>query len=209
MTVLKLAMANLVMWTRDRSFPATYARASLSPAVAILPLARTGRMGYRSGHRRAASRACRRLTCDLAKLCQQVEAARPRLPDGRTLVLLIAGGCRCTAGAGGLNRCLGCSILAARAIFTSASYAQAERKARKSSKAPLLPFLSSKIRAASCSWQAVVREQRSGAAAGLDPLRPLIAVAATRGARQLYLKQIQPKAQGIPSPPQIDVAPGV
>jgi hypothetical protein len=36
----------------------------------------------------------RRLTCDLAIQCQRVDAARPRLPDGRVLVRRIAGGCR-------------------------------------------------------------------------------------------------------------------
>ena len=36
----------------------------------------------------------RRLTRDLATLCQQVEAAKPRLPDGRLLVLHFARGCR-------------------------------------------------------------------------------------------------------------------
>jgi hypothetical protein len=35
----------------------------------------------------------RRLTCDLAVLCQRVEAAQPRLPDGRVVVLRIAGAC--------------------------------------------------------------------------------------------------------------------
>lgn len=32
----------------------------------------------------------RRLTRDLTVLCQRVEAARPRLPDGRLVVLRIA-----------------------------------------------------------------------------------------------------------------------
>ncbi len=35
----------------------------------------------------------RHLTCDLAVLCQRVEAAYPRLPDTRTLVLRIARVC--------------------------------------------------------------------------------------------------------------------
>ncbi len=35
----------------------------------------------------------RRLMCDLAVLCQRVEAAQPRLPDGQLLVLRIADTC--------------------------------------------------------------------------------------------------------------------
>ena len=38
----------------------------------------------------------RLLTRDLVELCQRVEAAQPRLPDGRLLVLCIAGVCRLT-----------------------------------------------------------------------------------------------------------------
>jgi hypothetical protein len=55
MTVLKLALANLVMWTRDTYFPATYAQASLSPARPILPPARPDRVGHGQGHGRTAS----------------------------------------------------------------------------------------------------------------------------------------------------------
>lgn len=35
----------------------------------------------------------RRLTRDLVLLCQRVEAAQPRLPDGRMLMLRIADAC--------------------------------------------------------------------------------------------------------------------
>jgi hypothetical protein len=38
----------------------------------------------------------RRLTRELAVLCQRVETARPQLPDGRLFVLHIAGVCRST-----------------------------------------------------------------------------------------------------------------
>ena len=47
MTTLKLALANLVMWTRDRYFPAPYAASDLAPADAILPLAWADRVGQR------------------------------------------------------------------------------------------------------------------------------------------------------------------
>jgi hypothetical protein len=55
MTVLKLALANLVMWTRDRYFPAPYAASHLAPPGAILPFARSHRVGHGHGHRRTAS----------------------------------------------------------------------------------------------------------------------------------------------------------
>lgn len=38
----------------------------------------------------------RRLTRDLAVLCQRVEAAQLRLPDGRRMVLRVASSCRST-----------------------------------------------------------------------------------------------------------------
>jgi hypothetical protein len=47
MTVLKLALANLVMWARDRYFPATYSQASLSPARTVLSVARPSGLGNR------------------------------------------------------------------------------------------------------------------------------------------------------------------
>ena len=99
MTVLKRALANLVMWARDAYFPATYAQASLSPPCTVLPLAEADRAGQRHPTGGAASGECRRLRDDLAVLCLLVEAARPRLPDGRRLVLRIAGVCCLTVSA--------------------------------------------------------------------------------------------------------------
>ncbi len=45
MTVLKLALANLVMWARDTYFPATYAQATRASAGTFLPLAWPGGLG--------------------------------------------------------------------------------------------------------------------------------------------------------------------
>ncbi len=93
MTTLKLALVNLVMWTRDRYFPATYAQA---PWKRLAPFFRLpGRIEWGSDTVQVDLRPFngRRLTRDLAVLCQRVEAARPRLPDGRRLVLGIAGAC--------------------------------------------------------------------------------------------------------------------
>jgi hypothetical protein len=96
MTVLKLALANLVMWTRDRYFPASYARATWHRLEPFLRL--PGRIVWGTDTVTVELRPCndRRLTRDLAGLCQRVEAARPRLPDGRVVVLRSAGVCRLT-----------------------------------------------------------------------------------------------------------------
>jgi hypothetical protein len=45
MTACKLALANLVMWARDHSFPATYTQASLSPPRTVFLGARPSGLG--------------------------------------------------------------------------------------------------------------------------------------------------------------------
>ena len=94
MTVLKLALANLVLWTRDRYFPATYAKATWHRLAPFFRL--PGRIVW--GTDRVTVELCpfndRRLTCDLVELCQRVEAAQPRLPDGRSVVLWVGSSCR-------------------------------------------------------------------------------------------------------------------
>jgi hypothetical protein len=90
MTALKLALANLVMWTRDTYFPTTYAHATwhrLAPFFRV-----PGRVMWGMDRVTIELRPFndRRLTCDLEDLCQRVEAAQPRLPDGRSVVLWVA-----------------------------------------------------------------------------------------------------------------------
>jgi hypothetical protein len=91
MTVLKLALANLVLWTRDAYFPATYAQATWQRLEPFFRL--SGRIAWDPDH--VTVELCpfndAQLTRDLVVLCQRVEAAQPRLPDGRRLVLRIAG----------------------------------------------------------------------------------------------------------------------
>jgi hypothetical protein len=89
MTVCKVALTNLAMWTRDRYFPASYAHATwrrLVPffqlAGTILPDANTVRVELRPFNDRALNR-------DLALLCDRVNLAAPRLPDGRLLSFTI------------------------------------------------------------------------------------------------------------------------
>jgi len=93
MTALKLALANLVMWTRDRYFPATYAQATWRRLAPFFRLPRRIWWGRDTVQVELRPFNDHRLKRDLAVLCQRVEAARPQLPDGRLLVLCIADAC--------------------------------------------------------------------------------------------------------------------
>ena len=93
MSVLKLALVNVVMWTRDRYFPVGYAQATWRRLAPVFRLPGQIVWGEDTVHVELRPFNDRRLTCDLAKLCQRMEAAQPRLPDGRTVVLRIAGVC--------------------------------------------------------------------------------------------------------------------
>lgn len=91
MTVLKLALANLGMWVRERWFPPSYARATWQR---LLPFFRLpGNITWGTDHVEVALQPFndRRLTRDLAALCQRVNAAQPRLPDGQRLLFTIGG----------------------------------------------------------------------------------------------------------------------
>jgi hypothetical protein len=78
------------MWTRERYFPATYAQATWKRLAPFFRL--PGRIVWGREMVQVDLRPFndRRLTRDLVALCQQVEAARMRLPDGRRLVLCVA-----------------------------------------------------------------------------------------------------------------------
>ncbi len=90
MTAFKLALANLVMWVRDRYFPATYAKATWHRLAPFFRL--PGRIVWGTDTVTVELRPFndRRLTCDLVEWCQRVEAAQPQLPDGRRVVLWVA-----------------------------------------------------------------------------------------------------------------------
>jgi hypothetical protein len=89
MTVCKVALANLAMWVRDQYFPASYAHATwlrLVPffqlAGIIVPDTSTVHVELRPFNDRALNR-------DVAVLCERVNLATPRLPDGRLLCFTI------------------------------------------------------------------------------------------------------------------------
>lgn len=89
MTVCKVAVANLAMWVRDRYFPASYAQATWKRLLPFFQLlgtithhAQTVQVELRPFNDRALNR-------DLAVLCERVNQASPRLPDGRRLSFTI------------------------------------------------------------------------------------------------------------------------
>jgi hypothetical protein len=99
MTVCKVALANLVMWARGRFFPASYARATwgrLAPFFRLPGRVLTGPDRVRVELRPFNDR---RLTRDLVAVCARVGAARPRLPDGRALLLTVGAATGPTFGA--------------------------------------------------------------------------------------------------------------
>ena len=91
MTALKVALAHLVMWARDRYSPADDARATW---VRLAPFLRLpGRVLAAPDRVLVELRPFndRRLNRDLAGVCDRVGTAQPRLPDGRRLVLAVRG----------------------------------------------------------------------------------------------------------------------
>ena len=92
MTVCKLALTNLVMWTSDHYFPATYAHATWArlapffqlPGV-VVSMRHTVSVELRPFNDRQYNR-------DLIVLCHRVNERQPRLPDGRLLVFSVKPG---------------------------------------------------------------------------------------------------------------------
>ncbi len=95
MTVCKVALANLAMWVRDHYFPPSYAQATWKRLLPFFQLAGTithhaqvVQVELRPFNDRALNR-------DLTILCERVNQASPRLPDGRQLSFTICSTC-CT-----------------------------------------------------------------------------------------------------------------
>ena len=89
MTVFKVALANVVMWTRDHYFPESFAHATwqrLAPFFHLSGLVVQGPttvcVELRPFHDRQYNR-------DLVMLCERVNAAAPQLPDGRRLIFQV------------------------------------------------------------------------------------------------------------------------
>ena len=90
MTVCKVALANLVMWTRDRCFPSDYAQATGKRLAPFFEL--PGHVSWEQTTVRVALRPLnnRQLTRDLHALCARMHEHALHLPDGRRLVFSVA-----------------------------------------------------------------------------------------------------------------------
>jgi hypothetical protein len=89
MTVFKVALANVLMWTRDHYFPESFAHATwqrLAPFFhlpgLVVPGPKTVCVELRPFNDRQYNR-------DLVILCERVNAAAPQLPDGRRLLFQV------------------------------------------------------------------------------------------------------------------------
>jgi hypothetical protein len=91
MTVLKLVLVNLVMWARDTYFPATYAHTTWHRLAPFFQLPGRVVWGTDAVQVELPSFNNCQLNRDLAVVCAQVNAAQPRLPDGRQLQLCLSG----------------------------------------------------------------------------------------------------------------------
>lgn len=89
MTVCKVALANLVMWTRDQYFPSDYAHATWHRLAPFFDL--PGQVTWERTIVRVALRPFndQQLARDLMALCERVNAQAPHLPDGRQLVMTV------------------------------------------------------------------------------------------------------------------------
>lgn len=88
MTSLRLALTNLVMWVRDHCFPKEYAHATWKRLAAFFRL--PGHVVYHPDRCLVFLRPFndRQLNRDLDTLCERVNQAQLRLPDGRFLEFL-------------------------------------------------------------------------------------------------------------------------
>jgi hypothetical protein len=89
MTILKVALVNLVLWLQDRFFPPAYGRATWRRLAPFVQLA--GRLHW--GREEVAVELYpfndRQLNRDLVELCERVRTNSPQLGDGRRLIFSV------------------------------------------------------------------------------------------------------------------------
>ena len=94
MTVFKVALANLAMWTRDQYFPDTYSAATwerLAPFFRLPGIVLSSQQNITVSLRPFNDR---QLNHDLISLCHRVNASSLHLPDGRHLFFTVQEGVR-------------------------------------------------------------------------------------------------------------------
>lgn len=82
MTVFKVALVNLVMWARDRYFPASYEHATWKRLAPFFHLPGLIKQGQDTVEVLLRPFNDKRYNQDLETLCELVNAVAPRLPDG-------------------------------------------------------------------------------------------------------------------------------
>jgi len=93
MTVCKVVVANLAMWVRDHYFPPSYAQATWKRLLPFFQLPGTITQDATLVQVELSPFNDRVLNRDLAVLCERVNQALPRLPDGRRLAFTIHPSC--------------------------------------------------------------------------------------------------------------------
>jgi hypothetical protein len=89
MTVCKLALANLAMWTRDQCFPATFARATWGRLAPFFQLPGVVTSSQQTVSVQLHPFNDRQYNRDLSLLCQRVNEKQLHLPDGRLLLFQV------------------------------------------------------------------------------------------------------------------------
>ena len=89
MTVCKLALANLAMWTRDQYFPASYAHATWARLAPFFHLCGIVTSSQHTVSVRLRPFNDRQYNRDLSLLCHRVNEKHLHLPDGRLLLFSI------------------------------------------------------------------------------------------------------------------------
>jgi len=86
MTVFKLALANLAMWTRAQCFPVSYAYATWARLAPLFQLPGTINSSRHTVSVQLRPFHDRQYNRDLSLLCQRVNEKQLHLPDGRLLL---------------------------------------------------------------------------------------------------------------------------
>jgi len=89
MTVCKLALANLAMWTRDHYFPASYAHASWARLAPFFQLRGVVLWAQHTVSVELCPFNDRQYNRDLIAPCQRVNERQVHLPDGRLLMFSV------------------------------------------------------------------------------------------------------------------------
>jgi len=89
MTVCKLALANLAMWTRDQYFPASYAHATWARLAPFFQLSGIVTSSQHTVSVQLLPFNDRQYNRDLSLLCHRVNEKQLHLPDGRLLLFSI------------------------------------------------------------------------------------------------------------------------